>query len=297
MKKIIKLQIQSNQELLELNIKKHNNCILVQQEGLFKIYCSFREVTLEKNKNYSIKIDNKLLNSKEYVLINLLDYNSIRDNLTNKKGSLLLEYFCEKIKNLDFIDTDIILEKIVDIGKKIVTESGIQISFEIDENITKIIFEILKFQNNAVNFDEIIQSIQFLLYETISLNIMKTYIVFYDSSFLPLIFNNYENVLSFNVSKSEEIYNLISLAEVKELNISKIKNEIEKVWPLSCNEKFIDELLYEYYHSKISLNRLFAKTEEEVIFFNIMNKLLNFHKEIKWNIQISNNIKSFLIDL
>ena len=88
----INLEFIYNGSLVELDIKRHNSLLIINQEKYIYLYYLFYNSIKRKDNNCNIKINKEEISSKKYTFIDLTSPIAIVNELENKKDTLLFSY-------------------------------------------------------------------------------------------------------------------------------------------------------------------------------------------------------------
>ncbi len=293
---MINLKVSNGEEDFFLRIEK-NNCVLVENEtGIMRLYLWLYKIICEKNSSFSGCFDFKTINSKDFVLLNLLDYTVFSESFQFKKGTLLFYYIESLLKSsVDYFDTSI-YDKISNFLNQILDDSGLEIEYQVEEDFLKIILSICNFSvsSKCLPFENMKQ----LLNRIFCTELNKKYIIFYNSRIFDFDFSKYDCCYSFDVNFgcSLQRYNLISFSDrVQELNLEVLMREVKLLWPISYEECQIVENIRKYFEQFLFLDELHLNFTDEVITAHIIQKLFHFNKHLIYDSSLlSDNIKSFL---
>ncbi|HHW68736.1 MAG TPA: hypothetical protein GX747_00130, partial [Tenericutes bacterium] len=89
---MINLLVKNNLIITDVQILKENNVIYNNKKQILNFYRYFDEAINEKNDTIVIKIGEKKVTSKDYILINLLDLQSVLDSIKYKRGNIIYDY-------------------------------------------------------------------------------------------------------------------------------------------------------------------------------------------------------------
>ena len=297
---MITLKIQGDSCDIFLRIQK-NNCILLENElGIIDLYDKIYQLLYEKNCKLTGFFENKVISSRDFILLNFLDMSTIVEAFQVRKGSLMFEYVnCLLKESMESVNLNLYNE-ISEFIENTLLFSNLNMTYQLDEDFLKLIHSIISF--SAIDSDSKgkINGIKEMLKKIFTYNIQKKYIVFYNSSFLDFDFSQYDFVYSFdlNCNNQFENYNLISSFSVKEFHLDILEKEINLLWPISYSEIDIKKILKRYFQSYLARNELVLEDVNEILMAHILHKVLNFHKKIIYDESLlDDNIKSFLTNI
>lgn len=285
-----------SEEELQLDISKKNSILILNKLTFLKFYNNFYQVFENKNKDIEIFLENKLLDSKNAFLLTLIDQTEILENLNFKKGSLFYEYIMNQIYSNENLDNDIIFYDLENILKNIQKTSKINVDYNIDEDLEKLILSQVEF-NIKVNFEDINEIMNFMLKNYLEKNVNKIGIIFYDSSLISLDIDLFESCYFFDINEKKEVkeYNVVLGEEVKEFDLNFVINRLENIWPVEFNREEVIHRVEKYWKSKLIDLRLEVLDETSLILYSILDKMFNYESNfIIRKFQIRDNVKSFL---
>lgn len=290
---MINLELATSKSQVIIDINKINNILIVDYKGYLNFYKYFYYLLIKKNNNYSIRISNKSLNSKNTIFLDFTSILNIFMLLDYKKGTLLYEYMISKYSYIDDIGYNKIFELYKEIQNKL-SQNDDDIFYNIVSDLNKILYQGIELSYNEHN---LIKTLEKILYEYIEKNNDRTIIMFINSDIVPLSTFSFNNVFVFDITRKKDYidYNLITKDNIKELDFNIIKDTIIRNYPLIIDSKKIDNYIQIYYKNLIYLDNIYVQSEEELIIYSMLSKN-NYLKQciIPIDIQINNKIKSFL---
>lgn len=290
------LKIQNEAEEYLITIIKDNSVFNLDKKEMFKFYYQFYQCIERKNKNIKIAIGEKTIDFKNTILFSFLDYKEIMESLKFKKGNLFYEYLISCLEDLNLLEEESIFYDIVTIVKEIIKKANLPISYDIEEDLEKLIFNFVDF-NLEVDMNKISEIINCLLENFISKNRNKTFIIFYNSELISLNLDYFDFCYSFDVSdqKNIEDYNLICEDEVKKFDKEMLIEKLESIWPVEFDKEKIIVYTKKYFIYKKYNLPFIAYEEFEYLTYIILSKIYEDKIDISINnFVIRNNIKSFL---
>lgn len=294
---MIELVINGLNETINLDIKKHNQIIYNNKSHLLSFYKYFDILIKEKQELEKIKLGNKNVTSKDFILINLMDIASIVEELKYKRTSLLFEHMNSIITNIS-LDEKLFLEEVIE-----KTFNNIKSNLNFDINISCDI-DMFKLFNNHVDFlpkiknEEIINVLMVILSQTIVTQLNKTFIIFVNKDLINMDFSTFDNVYIFDVTNNHTVkdVNILLSNNAQNFDYEMLFNTIKLNWPLDISDKELEKIIDYYFNNCYSTDNFIAETENLLIFTKIINKLMNINQDVSYDESIiSNTIKSFLI--
>lgn len=288
--------MKTNEEEFQLDISKKNSILVLNKLTFLKFYNSFYQIFTNKNKDVSIILENKLIDSKNAFMLTLTDQSEILENMNFKKGTLFYEYIITQINSNETLDNDIVFYDLINILKNIQGSSEMNMEYEVNEDLEKLILSQVEF-NLKVDFENINEIIGFLLKNYLEKNKNKIGIIFYDSSLISFDINLYDSCYFFdlNVKKKLTEYNVIIEDEVKEFKLDFIISKLEDIWPVDFNKDEVTFYIGLYWKSDFVDLELEVTNEMSLLTYRLLDKIYNKKSKIMIrNFQIRDNVKSFL---
>ena len=290
------MKMKTNEEEFQLDISKKNSILVLNKLTFLKFYNSFYQIFTNKNKDVSIILENKLIDSKNAFMLTLTDQSEILENMNFKKGTLFYEYIITQINSNETLDNDIVFYDLINILKNIQGSSEMNMEYEVNEDLEKLILSQVEF-NLKVDFENINEIIGFLLKNYLEKNKNKIGIIFYDSSLISFDINLYDSCYFFdlNVKKKLTEYNVIIEDEVKEFKLDFIISKLEDIWPVDFNKDEVTFYIGLYWKSDFVDLELEVTNEMSLLTYRLLDKIYNKKSKIMIrNFQIRDNVKSFL---
>lgn len=293
---MIKLKIRNEYDELFLRIRKDNHILVENELGYRDLYLKFYQLIKEKQDNLVGYFDDKLITSKDFILIDLMDLEELLAMIQYKKGSLLFDYvnreLLEKVVVFDndfYNQVSILVEDVFD---------SLGVSYQLEDNNLKLIQSLLQVSIDVKNIPSLLQIINKLLLKILSSSDnSKKYIIFYNSSVLNIDFSNYECCYSFDVNKNLNIskYNLLSTNQVLEFHLDVVQQQVKLLWPTHYTIEMIFFYLERYFKYYLGFEKVELTEQNEIIMASIIKKLFGFNQMIIYDSSfIEHNIKSFL---
>ena len=289
---LIKELILNNESLL---IDSYNNLIYEKYINILNLYKQFDDCINEKNKDVTIKIGDKTINNKDYILYNFMDIQTILESIKYKKNSLLYDYINSYLlTNIDNFEE--LSEYIKKYFLNYLQNCNIDININSTDNILKIFSNCLDI-NSIINNP--IEKINFMLEYVINNNLNKTIIIFLNSDNFTLKCNN-ENVICFDTSKNIETKNnniLITNKFYKNLDFEIILEYLEKNWPIQFYKETVFYWVKYYFKNCIFLDNIKIVNQELLIVAFLLKKMYKMNQNIYYANEISDIIKSFIANM
>ena len=290
------MKMKTNEEEFQLDISKKNSILVLNKLTFLKFYNSFYQIFTNKNKDVSIILENKLIDSKNAFMLTLTDQSEILENMNFKKGTLFYEYIITQINSNETLDNDIVFYDLINILKNIQGSSEMNMEYEVNEDLEKLILSQVEF-NLKVDFENINEIIGFLLKNYLEKNKNKIGIIFYDSSLISFDINLYDSCYFFDLDVKKKLteYNVIIEDEVKEFKLDFIISKLEDIWPVDFNKDEVTFYIGLYWKSYFVDLELEVTNEMSLLTYRLLDKIYNKKSKIMIrNFQIRDNVKSFL---
>lgn len=296
---MIQLKMNSADEEQFLRIQKDNHILVENEKGMIDFYNRFMKL-IEGTEEFTGFIDYKKIDSKSFVLLNLLDYQVLNEAVQYKKGSLLFEYIDFVLK--DHISTfpESINLELVSFLDKIFYQENLQVDYVVNEDSIKLLHNQVQFFLPCKSLEMQLEAIKEMLNSLFIHNLTKKYIIFYNSKIIDYDFSKYDCCYSFDVNQNKpfEVYNLMAIDAVREFNLNILKKEIELLWPIEYREEHLKKIIEKYFTQYLFLEEIKLSIPEEILVAHIIQKLLGIDKKLSYDSSILNyNIKSFLTKL
>lgn len=279
-----------------IDINKINYLLIGKYDGYLEFYTYFYELLINKNKDYKIRFDNSVIDSKNSLFFDFTSLYNVLLSLEFKKGSLLYEHMILRLNLLG----EIWEEKFDDLFSDLINflnKNDEDFQYCVSDEMKKIITQAIQVSCNKKNIKNTFLNV---LEEFLNNCNNKNIIIFINSRLIEFDFTKFDNVLLFDISDvvSLKKYNLISLNEVKELDFEFIKNKIEKDYPINFRERAVYNCISAYYRYLLTSKTVFAYSNEELIVYTLLSKYNNFNQQIiPKNLSVNDNIKSFLANI
>ncbi len=267
----------------------------MNKKELFKFYYKFYKLIVLKDENINIKIGEKTLENRNSILLNLTSFNEILNNLMFKKGTLFYEYIENCLQNVDFNIIESLNVICDDIGKSIVDQTHLDISYQLENDLAKKTFDLIKFKFAHLElFDNCI--FEQVLKDVIEKNTSKLFIIFYNSEIMSLDFSLHSNCYTFDVSDTTLISecNLICNEGVINFNVETLQNYLYDNWPIDFNANDVTAYIDRYYFYCKMKSNIFAYNDIEYLVYKLLSKLNNNMPIVLPKYVISHNVKAFL---
>lgn len=269
-----------------LSIEKNNKLKIINN----KTYLNFYKYFYLKR---DVIVQNKEINKKDFVVIDLTSTNGIIKQMEFNKGSIFYDYVTYKYNNISLEEKDKFYQEFL---KQIdLLKESIKINYEIveEDNIDKVIIQNIDIN---INFDNLFETTLKVLNEIVKENVTKIYIIFYNSRLLNVKLDS-DNYYLFDVNQYLDIneYNLLFCDDIYNLNFSSLINYVENIWPKNYEDNEIKLYLNHYFKYLIYLNEFDTLSIEIYLIGLILNKLYGLNQKINCKKPILDNvIKSFV---
>lgn len=250
-----------------------------------------------KVKSISIYLGDKFIDNKTSILFSFLNYTEIMNQLVFKKGTIFYEYLVSCLLEYECLDEDILYYDMINIIKDLIESTKLDIRFDLEEDLEKMILGFANFKLNLNNSEETIIIFKKLLKSYLERNKNKISIIFYDSSIIPLDLEYLDSCYFFDTSNFYDLnkYNILCWKEIKEFDKNLLINRIEGVWPVEFDRVQVNNSIEKYFIYKTTCRELRPENECDVITCHLLNQIYEEVSNNHYNnVQIRNNVKSFL---
>lgn len=264
-----------------------NNINYVSTSNYKKLYYFLNLFFNQDNRLFlgNIKIDNK----NTYIL-NLLDYESISNQLMLKKGTLLYEYIIgDLIEQAELSDIKEIIEnKLENLLDDIVTNSNIEYNYNFNIDISKIINNFINISMD-LSIENYLNIIKILINNLKQKNMKKRIIVFINEKIFDNKLDDIDGIICFNFN-STKFPNILIGDEIINVDLNLLVNQVIMNWPCTVEIEKIESIILNFFkHIQIN-NDIYTQNIEEYIGFKLINKILNLNLNILFNTENIENM-------
>lgn len=272
---IIELRTYSNSlNISELFIETINNVFVDD-------YCKLYEfLNLFFNNEKKLYIGNYKVDSKSSYIINLLDYESIANQLTLKKGTILYDYLIEELnEKTELTDikerVDLKLKCLID---EVTSEKTIDYDFSFDIDLSKIINNFIKFDFD-LTIENYIKVIKQLIYNLKKKNLKKMIILLVNTNLFKDELNDLDDIIIFKFY-SRKIPNIIISNEIINIDLNLLSNQLLLNWPTNIENSKIENIVKRFFRD---FSREMCTNDIELYTgYTLIIKLLNLSIECKF---------------
>lgn len=254
----------------ELFIDNINNLLVLDYKMLYSfINCFINDA------NSTVFIGNNKIDSKSSYIINLLDYESIANQLTLKKGTLIYDYLIDEISSqIEISDIQERLEyEIKRLVDEVVNEKTIEYNYDFSIDINKIVTNYIKFDID-LDLNNYVKIIRKLIYNLIEKKTKKTIVLLVNSNIFNNELDEIDRAIVFKFF-SEDFPNIIIGNDIINIDKGIIMNQIELNWPCEISNNEIKKILTRLI-SKLNFKSNIITTDfKEYICCKIISKSLN----------------------
>ena len=279
--------------LVELDIKRHNSLLIINQEKYIYLYYLFYNSIKRKDNNCNIKINKEEISSKKYTFIDLTSPIAIVNELENKKDTLLFSYTSHIFDKL----VDNYLDRLLEIYEKVVhefNEINDLLNCNIKDDVVKNFVSNYEIKFNILEYKKILKNLLKIFLDS---NIDKKIIIFYNSKYLKYNFENNKNVIAFDTNDKLEVnkYNVLISNEYMNINYEIIINYITEKSPIILEKSLVESILTEYLTNIIYEKEISEVAEYKNIIYKILSKKLNINHN--FNNKLSKILESYIATL
>lgn len=259
-----------NINVSELYLNEINNILVTNYKTLYTFLNSFFD-----NQDSSIYLGNHKIDQKNSYIINLLDYESISNQLVLKKGTILYDYLIDEI--IEKVEDSIVkeelefeLKRLIDIA---IEEKTLDYNIDFSIDLVKIINNYMKIDID-LTIDNYIKIIKILIYNLKNKNLKKSIIIFVNNNIFKNTLDDLNNVTIFKFY-SNDFPNILIDNEVINIDKNILINQIKLNWPCEILNEECHKIV-EKFKNIISINNEISTTNYyEYIGYKIIIKVLN----------------------
>lgn len=253
-----------------------NNVNTILVKNYEKLYYFLNILT---SQNSDLLIGNTKIEKKNSIVINLLDYDSIINQLSLKKGTFLYDYLINEVDysaNIKDVKSDI--DKFVQtiIKEKLDSTLEYDISFDID--ISKMISSFIEFNIN-LSIEYYVSIIKKIIKAIRENNNKKIIIILINSKIFKNSLDDLEDVYIFKFFDSS-FPNILINDEINNVDLDLLELNLEKNFPLYINRENARNIAINFFDQLRVNGTIIAKDYEELVGFNIINHILNIKNKI-----------------
>lgn len=282
---IIELKIFSNHfSLSDVYLEKRNNIVVFNYKKMYTfLNCFFN------SQEYNVHIGNYKIDQKSAYIVNLLDYESISNQLLLKKGTLLYDYLIEEVtEKVETTDIKEVMEmKLEQMINEALEDKTIEYETNFSIDINKIIVNYVNFKID-LSIQNYIKIIKKLLYNLKIKNMKKTIIILVNTKIFNDSLDEIENatILKFF---SNEFPNILISNEIMNIDKRLLYNQLRLNWPCEISDKLVEELILSFFQDYSVLEVIHTRDYIKYIAYVIMSKL--FQIDVKCKLSTTSNEK------
>lgn len=289
---IIELRINNHfLTVSELYVEKVNYLLVLNYNTLYYFLNNFFN-----SQEAQIFLGNYKIDHKSAYIINLLDYESISNQLILKKGTILYDYLIDEIIS-KIEDTYIEEELEIELKKlieKVMIDKTLEYETEFNIDISKIVTNYIHFKMD-LSIENYIKSIKKLIINLKNKNLKKSIIIFINTNIFGNDLDDLEGVIIFKLY-SNNFPNIIVNNNVENIEKQILINQLKLNWPCEIENKTIYEIV-ENFAKDVSINKeIYTDDYMKYVGYVLISKILQLNidcKLISYNI---NNIPSCYIN-
>lgn len=255
----------------ELFIEKINNVLIDD-------YCKLYEfLDLFFNNDKKLYIGNYRIDSKSSYIINLLDYESISNQLTLKKGTILYDYIIEELnEKTELTDIkEIIEQKLKILFDEATQDKTIEYNFNFDIDLSKIINNFIKVDFD-LKIENYIRIIKQLIHNLKKKNMRKMIVILINTNLFKKELDDLEDVIIFKFY-SKDFPNIIISNEIVNIDLNLLSNQLLLNWPTDIVITKIRQII-ETFFAEFS-KKMIVKNIELYVGYKMIIKLLELSIE------------------
>ena len=289
---IIELKINNHfLTVSELYVEKVNHLLVLNYNTLYYFLNNFFN-----SQEAQIFLGNYKIDYKSAYIINLLDYESISNQLILKKGTILYDYLIdETISKIEdtYIEEEleIQLKKLIE---EVMIDKTLEYETEFNIDISKIVTNYIHFKMD-LSIENYIKSIKKLIINLKNKNLKKSIIIFINTNIFGNDLDDVEGVIIFKLY-SKNFPNIIVNNNVENIEKQILINQIKLNWPCEIENKIIYEIV-ENFAKDVSINKeIYTDDYMKYVGYILISKILQLNIDCKLTSYNINNIPSCYIN-
>ena len=289
---IIELKINNHfLTVSELYVEKVNHLLVLNYNTLYYFLNNFFN-----SQEAQIFLGNYKIDYKSAYIINLLDYESISNQLILKKGTILYDYLIdETISKIEdtYIEEEleIQLKKLIE---EVMIDKTLEYETEFNIDISKIVTNYIHFKMD-LSIENYIKSIKKLIINLKNKNLKKSIIIFINTNTFGNDLDDLEGVIIFKLY-SKNFPNIIVNNNVENIEKQILINQIKLNWPCEIENKIIYEIV-ENFAKDVSINKeIYTDDYMKYVGYILISKILQLNIDCKLTSYNINNIPSCYIN-
>lgn len=268
----------------ELYINNINNVIVSNYKTLYEF------LNLFFNSENKLFIGNNKIDNKTSHIINLLDYESISNQLTLKKGTILYDYLINELNEKTEL-TDIkeeIDSKLRQLINSAIDEKSIEYDFSFDIDLGKIITNYVSFDID-LSIDSYIQIIRKLIYNLKTKNPKKIIVILLNTKIFDNELDDLRDIYIFKFN-SQNFPNILISDSIVNVDKNLLLNQLILNWPSKISESELINIINAFMASYITSNNTVISDINMYIGFKLISKILNLKCECRYQSNSNNNL-------
>lgn len=289
---IIELKINNHfLTVSELYVEKVNNLLVLNYNTLYYFLNNFFN-----SQEAQIFLGNYKIDYKSAYIINLLDYESISNQLILKKGTILYDYLIdETISKIEdtYIEEEleIQLKKLIE---EVMIDKTLEYETEFNIDISKIVTNYIHFKMD-LSIENYIKSIKKLIINLKNKNLKKSIIIFINTNIFGNDLDDLEGVIIFKLY-SKNFPNIIVNNNVENIEKQILINQIKLNWPCEIENKIIYEIV-ENFAKDVSINKeIYTDDYMKYVGYILISKILQLNIDCQLTNYDTNKIPSCYIN-
>lgn len=289
---IIELRINNHfLTVSELYVEKVNHLLVLNYNTLYYFLNNFFN-----SQEAQIFLGNYKIDYKSAYIINLLDYESISNQLILKKGTILYDYLIDEI--ISKIEDTYIEEELEIELKKLIEEVMIDKTLEYETefniDISKIVTNYIHFKMD-LSIENYIKSIKKLIINLKNKNLKKSIIIFINTNIFGNDLDDLEGVIIFKLY-SKNFPNIIVNNNVENIEKQILINQLKLNWPCEIENKTIYEIV-ENFAKDVSINKeIYTDDYMKYVGYILISKILQLNIDCQLTNYDTNKIPSCYIN-
>lgn len=270
--------LNNNIEIDNLFIENINNILIFN----YKVLVQFLSIFYNLNEN-QVYFGNRKIDNKNTIVINLLDYECIANQLQLKKGTLLydtiLDDILEKVENYDIKEE--IEQNLLEYLNEVDLDKKVNYNYYFDVDVSKIISNYIYIKMD-LNLEKYSKIIKILINNLKNKNIKKNIIIFINNNIFENILDDIENIYIFKFYNKNEFPNILIGNQIINLDKELMINQLIINWPTVISYEEVSVYLTMFCEDFQVNSMLKIDNYKKITAYKILEKVLNIPLNIQY---------------
>ena len=260
----------------ELYVEKVNYLLVLNYNTLYYFLNNFFN-----SQESQIFLGNHKIDNKSSYIINLLDYESISNQLILKKGTILYDYLMDEVIS-KIEDTYIEEELEVQLNKlveEVLIDKTLEYNTEFNLDISKIIVNYIQFKMD-LSIENYIKIIKKLIINLKNKNLKKSIIIFINTNIFRNDLDDLDGVIIFKLY-SKHFPNIIINNTVENIEKQILINQIKLNWPCEIENETIYEIVENFAKDLSVSKKIYTDDYIKYVGYILISKILQLNIDCK----------------